>query len=33
VLVAGRQVNVKIAAGGTETWRPGELDRLVADFR
>jgi Ca-activated chloride channel homolog len=33
VLVAGRQVNVKIAAGGTESWRPGELDRLVADFR
>jgi Ca-activated chloride channel homolog len=33
VLVAGRQVNVKFAAGGTESWRPGELDRLVADFR
>jgi Ca-activated chloride channel homolog len=33
VLVAGRQVNVKIAAGGTESWRSGELDRLVADFR
>jgi hypothetical protein len=33
VLVAGRQVNVKIAAGGTESWRPGELDRIVADFR
>jgi Ca-activated chloride channel homolog len=33
VLVAGRLVNVKIAGGGTESWRPGELDRLVADFR
>lgn len=33
VLVAGRQVNVKIAAGGTESWRTGELDRLVTDFR
>jgi len=33
VLMAGRQVNVKIAAGGTDSWRPGELDRLVADFR
>jgi Ca-activated chloride channel family protein len=33
VLVAGRQVNVKIAAGGTESWRTGELDRIVADFR
>ena len=33
VLVAGRQVNVKIAAGGVESWKPGELDRMVADFR
>ena len=33
VLVAGRQVNVKIAAGGVESWESGELDRIVADFR
>jgi Ca-activated chloride channel family protein len=33
VLVAGRQVNIKIAAGGVESWRAGELDRTVADFR
>jgi hypothetical protein len=33
VLVAGRQVNIKIAPGGAESWRPGELERLVADFR
>jgi hypothetical protein len=33
VLVAGRQVNVKIAAGGVESWKLGELDRMVADFR
>jgi Ca-activated chloride channel homolog len=33
VLVAGRQVNVKIAAGGVESWKPGELQRTVADFR
>jgi hypothetical protein len=33
VLVAGRQVNVKIAAGGVESWKPGELQRTVTDFR
>jgi Ca-activated chloride channel family protein len=33
VLVAGRLVNVKIAAGGIESWRAGELERIVADFR
>jgi len=33
VLVAGRRVDIKIAAGGAETWRPGELDRIVADYR
>lgn len=33
VLVAGRRVNIKIAAGGVETWKPGELERIVADFR
>jgi len=33
VLVAGRRVSVKIQAGGTETWRPGELEQLVREFR
>jgi Ca-activated chloride channel family protein len=33
VLVAGRRVSVKIAAGGKEAWRAGELDALVRDFR
>ena len=33
VLVAGRRVSVKIAAGGKQTWRAGELTALVRDFR
>jgi len=33
VLVAGRRVSVKIQAGGTEAWRPGELEQLVREFR
>ncbi len=33
VLVAGRRVSVKIAAGGKETWRAGELEALVRAFR
>lgn len=33
VLVAGRRVSVKIAAGGKEAWRAGELEALVRDFR
>jgi Ca-activated chloride channel family protein len=33
VLVAGRRVNIKIAAAGVETWKTGELERIVADFR
>jgi Ca-activated chloride channel family protein len=33
VLVAGRRVSVKIAAGGKATWRAGELNALVRDFR
>jgi Ca-activated chloride channel family protein len=33
VLVAGRHVSIKIAAGGKETWRAGELEALVRDFR
>jgi Ca-activated chloride channel family protein len=33
VLVAGRRISVKIAAGGKQTWRAGELTALVRDFR
>jgi Ca-activated chloride channel family protein len=33
VLVAGRRVSVKIAAGGKASWRTGELEALVRDFR
>ena len=33
VLVAGRLVNVKIAAGGVEFWHAGELERIVGEFR
>lgn len=33
VLVAGGRVSVKIAAGGKETWRAGELEALVRAFR
>lgn len=33
VLVAGRDLNIKIAAGGVESWKQGELDHIVADFR
>jgi Ca-activated chloride channel family protein len=33
VLVAGGRVSVKIATGGKETWRAGELEALVRDFR
>ena len=33
VLVAGRRASIKIEAGGKTTWRPGELDALVRDFR
>ena len=33
VLVAGRELNIKIAAGGIESWKQGELDHIVADFR
>jgi Ca-activated chloride channel family protein len=33
VLVAGRRVSIEIEAGGTETWRGGELAALVRDFR
>jgi hypothetical protein len=33
VLVAGRRVSMKIQEGGLETWREGELTRLVREFR
>jgi Ca-activated chloride channel homolog len=33
VLVAGRRVSIKIAAGGRESLEPGEVARLVAEFR
>jgi Ca-activated chloride channel homolog len=33
VLVAGRRASIKIGAEGKTTWRPGELDALVRDFR
>jgi len=33
VLVAGRRVSIKIAAGGKEAWRAGEMEALVRDFR
>ncbi len=33
VLVAGRRVSIKIAAGGKEAWRAGELNTVVRDFR
>ncbi|HEY3279359.1 MAG TPA: VIT domain-containing protein [Gemmatimonadales bacterium] len=33
VLVAGRRASIKIGTEGKTTWRPGELDALVRDFR
>jgi Ca-activated chloride channel family protein len=33
VVVAGRRVSIKIGAEGSTTWTPGELARLVHDFR
>jgi Ca-activated chloride channel family protein len=33
VLVAGRHVSIKIGAGGKTQWTPGELERLVREFR
>jgi Ca-activated chloride channel family protein len=33
VLVAGRRVSIKIAAGGRESLEPAEVTRLVAEFR
>ena len=33
VLVAGRRVSVKITAAGSTDWRPGEMERVVREFR
>jgi Ca-activated chloride channel family protein len=33
VLVAGRRASIKIEVGGKTQWNPGELERLVREFR
>jgi Ca-activated chloride channel family protein len=33
VLVAGRRASIKIGEGGKSRWLPGELERLVREFR
>jgi len=33
VLVAGKRASIKIGTGGKERWMPGELERLVREFR
>jgi Ca-activated chloride channel homolog len=33
VLVAGRHASIKIGSGGKTQWQPGELERLVREFR
>jgi Ca-activated chloride channel family protein len=33
VLVAGRHASIKIESGGKTHWQPGELERLVREFR
>ncbi len=33
VLVAGRRASIKIEMGGKTQWNPGELERLVREFR
>jgi len=33
VLVAGRRVSIKIGAGGKTAWAPGQLAKLVKEFR
>ncbi|HJS43305.1 MAG TPA: VIT domain-containing protein [Gemmatimonadales bacterium] len=33
VLVAGRRASIKIGTSGKTRWNPGELERLVRDFR
>jgi hypothetical protein len=33
VLVAGRRLSVRVISTGTTKWTPGQLERLVRDFR
>ena len=33
VVIAGRRASVKVSSGGSQTWSPGELERLVRQFR
>jgi hypothetical protein len=33
VLVAGGRISIKIGGGGETTWRAGELERIVREFR
>jgi hypothetical protein len=33
VLVAGRRLSVRVIATGTTKWTPGQLERVVRDFR
>jgi Ca-activated chloride channel family protein len=33
VVVAGQRVSIEIGTGGVTVWRPGELERLVREFR
>ncbi len=33
VLVAGHRASIKFGTGGKTTWKPGEMERLVKDFR
>jgi hypothetical protein len=33
VLVAGKRASIKIGEGGKTRWNPGELERLVREFR
>jgi len=33
VLVAGRRASIKIEERGKTRWNPGELERLVREFR
>ena len=33
VLVAGRRASIKFGEGGKTQWNPGELERLVREFR
>jgi len=33
VVVAGTRISIKIASGGATSWRAGELERIVREFR